>query len=415
MNSSNQTHILYVGSYTEMVAGDFGGHGEGISCFAFDTSNGELKLLNNQFQVNPSYLSIASIMHTNTIGLENKSDTYLFAVSEIIASKKPVIHSYTINDNYTLSLIDTKTIEGGCPCHIHYFKTTEGQSFTASACYETGNLVIYNVDNIHHENNNTISNSNIHEPLNIYHKGSSQHPSRQISAHTHCACFDIQSNKLLVCDLGLDQVKVYSFQKNHSIDNNKTGNKIEFEVVEEQVILIPAGSGPRHICFEENYAYGFVINELTGSVTIIKYNAEKKEYEIKGNFELSGQLSESLKETINEIEGKSVNIDTDLGGAAIRVSAGGKFIYTSMRSDNTIRLFEFDPISESLNYIASYPTGGLTPREFTIDPTGKWLLVAHQDSDTIAIFNVNSSNGTLSLFNTVENIKSPVCLSWLPK
>ena len=40
MNSSNQTHILYVGSYTEMVAGDFGGHGEGISCFAFDTSNG---------------------------------------------------------------------------------------------------------------------------------------------------------------------------------------------------------------------------------------------------------------------------------------------------------------------------------------------------------------------------------------
>ena len=208
---------------------------------------------------------------------------------------------------------------------------------------------------------------------------------------------------------------MYSVQKKNSINNNKTDNKIEFNAVEEQIILLPAGSGPRHICFDENYAYGFVINELTGSVTIIKYNAEKKEYEIKGNFDVSGQLSESLKETINEIEGKSVNIDTDLGAAAISVSKDGKFIYTSMRSDNTIRLFEFDPIKESLHYIASYPTGGLTPREFTIDPTGKWLLVAHQDSDTIAIFNVNSSNGTLSLFNTVENIKSPVCLSWLPK
>jgi 6-phosphogluconolactonase len=185
--------------------------------------------------------------------------------------------------------------------------------------------------------------------------------------------------------------------------------------VEEQVILLPAGSGPRHIFFDENYAYGFIINELTGSITIIKHSAEKKGYEIKGNFDAGGQLSESLKETINEIEGESVNIDTDLGGAAIRVSADGKFIYTSMRSDNTICLFGFDPISESLNYIASYPTGGLTPREFTIDPTGKWLLVAHQDSDTITIFNVNSYNGTLSLFNTVENIKSPVCLSWLPK
>jgi len=411
MNSSNQIHILYVGSYTEIVAGDFGGHGEGISCFAFDISTGNLQLLINQFQINPSYLSIASIMHTSNIELENKLSTYLFAVSEILASKKPTIHTYTINDNYTISLLDTKTIEGGCPCHIHYFKNKEGLSFTASACYETGNLLIHNVDNFLKENNNdTLSNSNIHEPLNIYHTGSSQHPSRQTSAHTHCACFDIQSNKLLVCDLGLDQVKVYCVQKNTSIDN-KTENNIEFEVVEEQVILLPAGSGPRHICFDENYAYGFIINELTGSITIIKHSAEKKEYEIKGTYDTKGQLSDSLKESVNT----STSIDTDLGAAAIRVSADGRFVYTSMRSDNTIRLFEFDRISESLNYIASYPTGGRTPRDFTIDPTGKWLLVAHQDSDTIAIFNVNSYNGTLSLFNTVENIKSPVCLSWLPK
>jgi len=403
MNSSNQTHILYVGSYTEIVAGDFGGHGEGISCFAFDASAGELKLLNNQFQVNPSYLSIASIMHSSSIKLETKSSTYLFAVSEIIASKKPVIHTYTIHENYSLSLINTQNIEGGCPCHIHYFKNAEGLSFTASACYETGNLVIHNI------NVEPTADVNFHEPLNIYHKGSSQHPSRQTHAHAHCTFFDIESNKLLVCDLGLDQVKVYSVQKNK--ENSKAENKNEFTAVEEQIISLPAGSGPRHICFDENYAYGFIINELNGSITIIKHSAEKKEYKIKGNFDLSGQLSGSLNESVNT----STSIDTDLGAAAIRVSADVRFVYTSMRSDNTIRLFAFDRISESLNYIASYPTGGTTPRDFTIDPTGKWLLVAHQDSDTIAIFNVNSYNGTLSLFNTVENIKSPVCLSWLPK
>ena len=403
MNSSNQTHILYVGSYTEIVARDFGGHGEGISCFAFYASTGELKLLNNQFQVNPSYLSIASIMHSSSIKLETKSSTYLFAVSEIIASKKPVIHTYTIHENYSLSLINTQAIEGGCPCHIHYFKNAEGQSFTASACYETGNLLIHNI------NVELTADVNFHEPLNIYHKGSSQHPSRQTHAHAHCTFFDIESNKLLVCDLGLDQVKVYSVQKNK--ENSKAENKNEFTAVEEQIISLPAGSGPRHICFDKNYAYGFIINELNGSITIIKHSAEKKEYKIKGNFDLSGQLSGSLNESVNT----STSIDTDLGAAAIRVSADVRFVYTSMRSDNTIRLFAFDRISESLNYIASYPTGGLTPREFTIDPTGKWLLVAHQDSDTIAIFNVNSYNGTLSLFNTVENIKSPVCLSWLPK
>ena len=387
MNSSKQTDILYVGTYTEIVTGDFGGHGKGISCYEFDAVNGELNLLNNQFQVNPSYLSIASIMHSNN-ELENKSSKYLFAVSEVLASKKPVLHTYTINDNYSLSLIDTKTIEGGCPCHIHYFQNKEGQSYTATACYETGNLVIHTINN---KNSNSVVSINNIEPINIYHKGSSQHPSRQTQAHAHCACFDIVSNKLLVCDLGLDQVKVYSLQKNND----------SFNAIEQQIITLPAGSGPRHICFDDNYAYGFIINELTGSVTIIKHSAEKKEYEINGTFDTRVPLSES-------------SINTDLGGAAIRVSACGKFIYTSMRSDNTIRLFVFDPITESLSFIASYPTEGLTPRDFTLDATGKWLLVAHQDSDTISIFNVNSYNGTLSFHKTVNNIESPVCLAWLP-
>ena len=387
MNSSKQTGILYVGTYTEIVAGDFGGHGKGISCYEFDAVNGELNLLNTQFQVNPSYLSIASIMHSNN-ELENKSSKYLFAVSEVLASKKPVLHTYTINDNYSLSLIDTKTIEGGCPCHIHYFQNKEGQSYTATACYETGNLVIHTINN---KNSNSVVSINNIEPINIYHKGSSQHPSRQTQAHAHCTCFDIVSNKLLVCDLGLDQVKVYSLQKNND----------SFNAIEQQIITLPAGSGPRHICFDDNYAYGFIINELTGSVTIIKHSAEKKEYEINGTFDTRVPLSES-------------SINTDLGGAAIRVSACGKFIYTSMRSDNTIRLFAFDPITESLSFIASYPTEGLTPRDFTIDATGKWLLVAHQDSDTISIFNVNSYNGTLSFHKTVNNIESPVCLAWLP-
>ena len=384
MNSSKQTDILYVGTYTEIVAGDFGGHGKGISCYEFDAVNGELNLLNNQFQVNPSYLSIASLMHSSN-ELENKSSKYLFAVSEVLASKKPVLHTYTINDNYSLSLIDTKTIEGGCPCHIHYFQNKEGQSYTATACYETGNLVIHNM------NVEATADLNLHEPINIYHKGSSQHPSRQTQAHAHCTCFDIVSNKLLVCDLGLDQVKVYSLQKNND----------SFNAIEQQIITLPAGSGPRHICFDDNYAYGFIINELSGSVTIIKHSAEKKEYEINGTFDTRVPLSES-------------SINTDLGGAAIRVSACGKFIYTSMRTDNTIRLFAFDPITESLSFIASYPTEGLTPRDFTIDATGKWLLVAHQDSDTISIFNVNSYNGTLSFHKTVNNIESPVCLAWLP-
>ena len=68
-------------------------------------------------------------------------------------------------------------------------------------------------------------------------------------------------------------ISVYSVQKNK--ENSKAENKNEFTAVEEQIISLPAGSGPRHICFDDSYSHGFVINELRGSITIIKHSAEK--------------------------------------------------------------------------------------------------------------------------------------------
>ncbi len=398
--------ILYVGSYTEMVEGTFGGHGDGIACFVFDAITADLKLIDQRFQVNPSYLSIAK-MDSN-----NRAASVLFTVSELLASKNPTVNSYLINDNHSLSLLDTKQVEGGCPCHINYFTTAQGDQFIATACYETGNVVIYNIDLLNFDLANKNSNSNA-DPLIIQHTGSSQHPSRQTSAHAHCVYFDKHTNHLLVADLGLDQIIVYSIQKNN------TG----FDAIKNQTIQLPLGSGPRHICFDEKGSFGFIINELTGSVTIIQYciddsvnkdiqsSKRKGSYEVKGTFSVNDNLIDPLLDPLME----PVTLNTDLGAAAIRVSADGKFIYTSMRGDNTICLFAFDALLEKLDYIDAYPTNGLTPRDFTIDPSGKWLLVAHQDSDTITIFNVNSYNGTLSLFKTVENIKSPVCLTWLPK
>ena len=377
------SNILYVGSYSELVAGDFGGHGDGISCLAFDAKNGKLKLLNDQFQVNPSYLSIGKIEG------KNKTTNVLFAVSELLASKNPAIFCYTINDDYSLSLINKMPIEGGCPCHIEYFKNKDGESFIACSCYETGNLIVNIIEPENFENTNDL--------YNVFHKGSSKHPLRQTHPHTHCAFFDKREDKLLVADLGLDQVNVYHTSKNEE----------GFNIKEIQSISLPPGSGPRHICFDETHTYGFIINELSGSVTFIKHNFKNNVYEIKETVFAHDPVKESKKD--------SVILDPDLGGAAIRVSPNGKFVYASMRGNNTISLFAFDSVNESLKYIACFTSGGLTPRDFCIDATGNWLLVAHQDSDTITIYNVNSSNGTLTLNNILENIKSPVCLSWLPK
>lgn len=377
----NKNYILYCGSYTEMVAENFGGHGEGIYCFEFNSSNGDLKLLHIQNQVNPSYLFVVN-PEVESIKNPLKSaltflapSSILFTVNEVLASNNPTLHIYEINKNdHRLTLNQSQPIEGGCPCHISYFKNADGNNYVGVACYETGNVILYDIN----EDGNLSS-------CIISHEGKSQHPSRQNAAHAHCVSFDKVSNKLLIADLGIDQIRVYTIKKNNEI----------IKVTENQIIQIPAGSGPRHICFDSNYHYGFIVNELTGSVTFIKHSNDR--YDLKGTFSL---LEPSA-------------LHHDIGAAAIRVSANGAFIYTTIRSDNTIRLFTFDSGKESLHLIDSYQTGGITPRDFIIDPTGHWLLVAHQNSDAISIFEVNSYDGTLRLFKIIDNIKSPVCFSWL--
>ena len=105
---------------------------------------------------------------------------------------------------------------------------------------------------------------------------------------------------------------------------------------------------------------------------------------------------------------------TTPSAAAIRVSADGKFIYTSERGDNSIAVLKFDHENETLEIIQRQDTMGKTPRDFILDPTGNWLLVANQDSDSIAIFKVDKNAGMVEPGHVVDNIKSPTCLAWLP-
>ena len=58
------------------------------------------------------------------------------------------------------------------------------------------------------------------------------------------------------------------------------------------------------------------------------------------------------------------------------------------------------------------PCGGKTPRNFNFDPTGRWLLVANQDSDNITIFEI-TKQGALHPTNREVKCGAPVCLRFV--
>jgi 6-phosphogluconolactonase len=47
-------------------------------------------------------------------------------------------------------------------------------------------------------------------------------------------------------------------------------------------------------------------------------------------------------------------------------------------------------------FVQRIACGGKAPRQFTLDPTGRWLLCGNQDSGSITIFSRDEANGHLS-------------------
>jgi 6-phosphogluconolactonase len=160
-------------------------------------------------------------------------------------------------------------------------------------------------------------------------------------------------------------------------------------------VALPPGSGPRHIAVHPETKFAYVLNELTATVTAMRY--------YKGDLELLYTCPTLPKE-----------FNATPAAAAIRVSADGKFIYISERGDDCIAVLRIDSDNEMPEIIERRKTMGKTPRDIIPDPTGNWLLAANQDSDSIAIFRVDKNTGMIKPEHLIENIKSPVCLEWLP-
>jgi 6-phosphogluconolactonase len=61
------------------------------------------------------------------------------------------------------------------------------------------------------------------------------------------------------------------------------------------------------------------------------------------------------------------------------------------------------------------PTRGKTPRNFAIDPSGKFLLAANQDSSTIAVFRIDEKTGKLTPVGDPAAVPTPVSILFMSR
>jgi 6-phosphogluconolactonase len=102
------------------------------------------------------------------------------------------------------------------------------------------------------------------------------------------------------------------------------------------------------------------------------------------------------------------------GAAEIALHPSGKFLYASNRGDdNSIAVFAVDPSKGLLSLIERVSTRGKMPRHFAIDPSGKWLLVGNQDSNTVVTFRINEVSGHLTPTAQSIEVNSPAMLEFV--
>jgi 6-phosphogluconolactonase len=100
---------------------------------------------------------------------------------------------------------------------------------------------------------------------------------------------------------------------------------------------------------------------------------------------------------------------TDSKAADIHISKDGKFLYASNRGAQSIAIFKVNSENGSLTSIGYTPVLGANPRNFSLSPNEEFLLVANQDTNNIISFKRNLSSGALTFIDKIF-APTPVCI-----
>jgi len=308
---------------------------------------------------NPSYLTVSP------------DKKFVYAVNEAGANSGVSAFSYDASTG-KLIFLNKKDSHGADPCYL----IADDQNVII-ANYSGGSLAVYgrNADG-----------SLTDAKQVIQHTGKSiDTGKRQQSAHAHMVQFTPDKKYVVCTDLGEDQIYIY----NYDGDDPKQALSIK------TVIKTNAGSGPRHLTFTPDGKFAYVVHEFTGSITAYSYS--------------NGNLNK-----IQEIGTVDKTFKGDIDAADIHVSPDGKFLYESNRGDlNNISVFSILPTGR-LAFKEQNSSLGKGPRNFVIDPSGKHLLVGHQYTNDVVIFNIDKSTGSISDSGKRIDVGAPVCLVFSP-
>jgi 6-phosphogluconolactonase len=217
--------------------------------------------------------------------------------------------------------------------------------------------------------------------LSAHYTGHGPNTERQQTAHAHFASFSPNNKFAYINDLGSDCIHIYGL-------NAETA-----ELTSAGAYVAKPGAGPRTLHFHPNGHAAYSINELDSTVDLLEWNKSDGSLTPKKRIDL---LPEGY-------HGPTGACDTV-------ISKDGKTVYFANRINDFIYGFHADPVTGALTPIGRFSCGGKIPRNFVLDPTERWMLVANQESNYISVFARDPKTGELAKEGKNYPAAAPMCI-----
>jgi 6-phosphogluconolactonase len=189
----------------------------------------------------------------------------------------------------------------------------------------------------------------------------------------HQAVFDASGTHLLVPCLGSNFVIQFKFSAGQLTYNEPA--------------TVAVSGGPRHLALDPSEHHAYVLSELESTITSFAYDAT------------TGRLSDP--QVISSVQ-------TQAGASAqIVVHPSGQWLYVSNRAENSLGLFSID--AQGRPHPAAFQTDMIaTPRDFSVDPLGHFLILANQDgAQNVLVYSIAPADGQLSRTQVVPVGENP--------
>lgn len=210
--------------------------------------------------------------------------------------------------------------------------------------------------------------------------GSGAVQDRQQSGHAHSTTFTPDGHYLFAADLGDDKLHAFRYHADRA-------QPLEADSARD--VRFSAGAGPRHMVFSADGQHAYVTVEMSGEVVV---------FNVK-----DGHLTQK----------SAVKLNAENASAAFKSASGilfspdGHFIVTANRGDDNHLVVFAVQQDGSLSAPKRYAAGGIEPRAFAFDATGKHLYVTNVFTNSITRFDFDAQSGALTPAGVAATVSTP--------